>query len=97
MSKEYIERSYLMGKLTSSEMQIKMKGMDGGEAYGLFLSMLNEAPSADAVEVKHGCWAKKRDPVLNKGYHACSECKQWAFGKSDYCPNCGAKMDGECR
>lgn len=91
---EYIERSYLMGKLTSSEMQSKMKGMDGGEAYGLFLSMLNEAPAADVVEVKHGRWHWADD-----GHCKCSVCGQYAVVKrvvvkTNYCPNCGAKMDG---
>lgn len=59
---------------------------------------LRRLPRADVVEVRHGRWEKKDDPY---GYFdkipVCSECgcttelrKQYP-----YCPNCGAKMDGE--
>lgn len=44
---EYISRAALMGKLTSSEMQQKIKAMSGDEAYGEFLRLVNEE------EVKH--------------------------------------------
>ncbi len=54
----------------------------------------------DAVEVVHGRWVKQ---VENGMYwYVCSECgeevpktryKHDFF--SDYCPNCGAKMDGD--
>ena len=46
---------------------------------------------ADFVEVKHGKWVKEN----NK--RTCSECGYYYFGNStdtNYCPNCGAKMDG---
>ena len=66
------------------------------------LSFVETAPAADVVEVRHGKW-------VNKVYHhkidmyvfACSLClcrcahsykREPLF---DYCPNCGAKMDGK--
>lgn len=56
-----------------------------------------EAPT---VEVVHGRWVKKTEEYIY--YYACSECgeptlkSQWGHDFfSDYCPNCGAKMDGD--
>ena len=38
-------------------------------------------------------WAEDE---CNIGYYVCSECDcQTKAGDSNYCPNCGAKMDGE--
>ena len=68
--------------------------------------ILREAPTVDAVPaadvapVRHGRWEKQ------SGLYSCSECgktcpydvqadviEYWAC---NYCPNCGAKMDGGC-
>jgi hypothetical protein len=59
------------------------------------------APTADVVEVRHGYWV--RDSHREEAY--CSlcngitpvDCEKELFYESDYCPNCGAKMDGERR
>jgi hypothetical protein len=59
---------------------------------------IEQAPTVDVVEVVHGRW-------IEKGYEGimtyCSECLHRApFNNhqelilSNYCPNCGAKMDG---
>ena len=58
---------------------------------------LTNAPTVDAVEVVHGRWEEQYTPngkyVAWDGFY-CSICgKQSA--KSNYCPNCGAKMDGD--
>ena len=64
--------------------------------------MENEpAPTADVQEVKHGDWLKPgNDPIDNKQW-ICSECKgltetAYYCGHCyyNYCPNCGARMDG---
>ena len=56
-------------------------------------SVVRKAPTVDAVEVVHGRW-------IHKGaWHIeCSECQHILahIGEAkNYCPNCGAKMDGE--
>ncbi len=66
------------------------------------VSVPNSATPADFVEVKHGEWLVK---TRSSGSSIkCSECGHredrgpaWniAWGISNYCPNCGAKMDGE--
>lgn len=52
----------------------------------------------DVEPVVHGQWipVPSSDMVTGKAYE-CSECKKMRFGsfKPNYCPNCGAKMEGE--
>ena len=65
---------------------------------------IESVPAADVAEVKHGKWIEVQKeniwndivPVLE-----CSACGKYTVGtrgimtKSNYCPNCGAKMDLE--
>ena len=57
--------------------------------------------AADVEEVKHGQWIEVDDGVLiGNGKHIeCSECGTWRKDKQklNYCPNCGAKMDGDSK
>lgn len=66
--------------------------------------ILKELPSADVVKVRHGYW--ERDEIDFMA--VCSCCKKVCMLETlydkddiphvelyDYCPNCGAKMDGE--
>jgi hypothetical protein len=56
------------------------------------------APTVDAVEVVHGEWEKQQ------GIYSCSICGKACpydvqadiiqYWHCNYCPNCGAKMDG---
>ena len=65
--------------------------------------IVENAPTADVVEVKHGEWAPivKQDNYLDPPYCdiiKCSECEEEAdvsFHDAKYCYNCGAKMDGK--
>lgn len=57
-----------------------------------FRRAVEEAPTVDAVNVSHGNWS----PVYKDGYNLgvkCSECKTTWDAKTNFCPNCGAKMD----
>lgn len=51
------------------------------------------APAADVVEVKHGEWSFVGSDRWNDCFQ-CSACGKMAMDDSNYCPNCGAKMDG---
>lgn len=64
--------------------------------------IVNAIPAADVVPVVHGRWVEKSTAMGM--YFECSACgcavwnvKPFLFGKGDYnfCPNCGAKMDGD--
>ena len=58
--------------------------------------------TVDAVEVVHGKWEIRPDPyrMFYPNYH-CSVCGGWKHKLAyehenmNYCPNCGAKMDGD--
>ena len=54
--------------------------------------------AADVVEVKHGEWSYEYSGDKLGGTDAtydyrCSVCDEFALEESNYCPNCGAKMD----
>jgi rubrerythrin len=59
--------------------------------------VLEDIPTADVVEVKHGRWEKRTfivfDNEIKDSYH-CTECNTTWDTETNYCPNCGAKMDG---
>jgi hypothetical protein len=46
----------------------------------------------DAEPVRHGKWIEY--PIAD-GMNQCSACGVLRFGESNYCPNCGARMDEE--
>ena len=58
---------------------------------------VDDSPAADVVERKHGKWNNYKDE------HCCSLCGavsimedfNWQDCVYDFCPYCGAKMDGE--
>ncbi len=55
---------------------------------------IKEVPAAEVQEVRHGKWEQENE------IFKCSECA-YAFENEgyqhffNYCPNCGARMDGE--
>lgn len=59
---------------------------DYKEALKLLLLKIENAPSADVVERPHGEW------IIQNGMVVCSECFEPNF-ETNYCPNCGARMD----
>ena len=74
--------------------KLKAFGYDAIE----ILTEIEYAPTADVAEVRHGYW-KYVDGDLGYSDLECSECGAiTAFfddERFNYCPNCGAKMDGE--
>ena len=59
------------------------------DAIGLF----DDAPTVDAVEVVHGRWDRVKF-FAHATLHHCSICGHAEIKTYNYCPNCGAKMDG---
>lgn len=53
-------------------------------------------PALDVAPVVHARWI---DPCINKYGHPCHHCSACRFKASqkdrNFCPNCGARMDGE--
>lgn len=60
------------------------------------LLKVSDAPAADVAPLVHSYWQHKiTDSEENLG--VCHNCKypvSWFWGRSNYCPNCGARMDG---
>lgn len=61
------------------------------KAFNYCLCMIDDMPTADVVEVEHGKWIED-----DSGAMYCTACCLYPLfaSKTDYCPNCGAKMDG---
>lgn len=65
--------------------------------------LLDDSPAADVQPVKHGRWigiyeyceALDLRPTGLGVYYWCSECDKAEKKTSDFCPNCGARMDGD--
>lgn len=85
---EYIERKAIRDALYDAD-AITMSGV----------KILNQFPVADVAPVRHGQWIDKVE------YAVCTECGGRSGTQYDgvepiplmtqFCPNCGAKMDGE--
>lgn len=60
--------------------------------------LIDACPTVDAVPVVHGKWKPIKASIYPYGFDVrCSECGCAILGGANgwnYCPNCGAKMDG---
>ncbi len=95
-----------MGDLISREAVIKalnggrsIRTMRGGVS-GIWINLLDavgeigRVPAAEPV--RQGTWELVRVGVRHiTAYHGCSACGCVFKSPSHYCPNCGAKMDGD--
>ena len=66
--------------------------------YAAAFAAIKKLPAADVAEVAHGCFVHD-GPRLPGGvdWWHCSNCRRLAYGaeiRFDYCPWCGARMDG---
>ena len=58
---------------------------------GKFEAAILKIPVADVAPVRHGKWLHRKNGVAY-----CSECEvDTVEDETNYCPNCGAKMDLE--
>lgn len=99
--KEYIERGAVVAMLRTITIRITPieENRDrfyhdsgwNGASVGARVEV-GKIPAADVVEVVHARWEKIHDdPSVNK--YRCTNCKAEKM-RDNYCPNCGAKMDG---
>lgn len=100
---KYINADNLINELSAACMPIYEKGITGilGDNSSI-ADIINEQPTADVQEVKRGYWISERDPDENNRIQCfhCSVCDDdfhyiGAFVATKYCPNCGARMDGD--
>ena len=93
---EYIEREALEVALNH---RLNFLMAENGE-YDHYTSGFDEAvtrvenfPAADVAPVRHGRWMCVDTDT--EQFFLCNRCKKKEYWESNYCPNCGAKMDGE--
>ena len=55
------------------------------------IARINETPSADVAEVKRGKWLW--DGYVYDAPYMCNCCSTLMDYESNYCPNCGARME----
>lgn len=82
---EYIDRGTAIAKLTALEVSKPNATMVAAKR------LLAEIPVADVVPVVHGRKIEDGDIGCFWLCSLCSECLPYG---ANYCPNCGAKMDG---
>ena len=57
---------------------------------------ISELPAADIAEVVHGRWIWNEEGEIDwEQFYRCSNCGDKEYWESNFCPNCGAKMDLE--
>lgn len=56
------------------------------------LREVSDAPAADVDPVVHGRWVCVDTDT--EQFFLCNRCKKREYWESNYCPNCGCRMDG---
>lgn len=104
---EYIEReaAMLTPVLPKEHRHYQTSNLDDVYAQGWAdaLDNLKNAPAAAVAPVRHGRWDDSIDEWFGTDVYTCSKCRESyvlveGTPKENlwhYCPNCGAKMDGE--
>lgn len=102
---EYIKREDVMKRFTFEHgcriPEVDIDNFPNCVAIKDIKRVLREIPAADVAEVKRGKWVEVyRENIWGDSVHVieCSICGKYTVGtsgimtKSNYCPNCGAKM-----
>lgn len=56
------------------------------------IDIVRKIPAEDVAPVRHGRWILIETDEEQLFF--CSECENKEYWESDFCPSCGAKMDG---
>ena len=94
---EYIEREAAL-KVLAEEAVFYARKFKDGEARGYMgaKASIEMIPAADVVEVVHAEWEEiDGDYRCTNCHHAPTVGIDNEFRLTNFCPNCGAKMDGE--
>lgn len=100
---EYIERKKLEEAFDNADHDICESYPDGYSDWGFgrenVRDVIRSVPAADVAPVVHGRWEYIPQTLNTLSQLRCPFCRWWSFDPSidgvyNYCPNCGAKMDG---
>jgi hypothetical protein len=99
---EYISRKTAIAYIREQSEECQKAFEELGGESGIYADAYNDLaenfysiPAADVAPVVHGRWVthyRSGTPVAEGYVSTC--CDMWNNRKSNYCPNCGAKMDG---
>ena len=87
MADEYISREAALTALQDSDLFNTTERQ---------LRAIRELPAADVAEVVQGRWIWNEEGEIDwEQFYRCSNCGDKEYWESNFCPNCGAKMDLE--
>ena len=100
---EYIEREALLKDISETVLfsvrggaELPTPEMRGSNKV---IDRIKSAPTADVVEVRHGEWLDCHSIAFTEECSVCGRCVDLDYfgrrNRYNYCPNCGAKMDGK--
>lgn len=104
MMAEYIERDKFIHFLFKEIAHFTETGQDTeipvSSVLQSVVNELNKFETSDVQPVKHGKWL----PIIEANEYGdayqcgtyCSECGETLQSEPNFCPNCGARMDGDC-
>ena len=94
---EYIKKADVLEYLSARRNQVlksPLSTLDAKfEVMEIFDFVDHRVESADVAPVRHGRWLCVDTDT--EQFFLCNRCKKKEYWESDYCPNCGAKMDLE--
>ena len=97
---EYIEREAAIAYIREQSEECQKAFEELGGESGIYADAYNDLaedfysiPAADVAPVIHARWIPFHSEAAGDIQH-CSACKIGFAGKTDFCPHCGAKMDG---
>ena len=82
---EYIKRDYAIDAVLDVYYDTPDIDLSGEK----FEAAILKIPPADVAPVRHGRWKR-----YGRNLGECSNCGEIVNIRYNYCPNCGAKMDG---
>ena len=84
---EYIEREALFRSIADDVAPFNV---------AMVFRHIHNVPAADVAPIRHGRWeCSKPCPVCGEDRFKGLDADIWADWEPPYCPNCGAKMDGD--
>lgn len=100
MTDEYIRKADVVEVINKDADNLEQNGAipyaQGARAMAI---VVDQMLPADVAPVVHAYWIRHENADMFDGYEVpmfeCSKCRAWKEDDSDFCPDCGAKMDAQ--